>query len=246
MPLSIIIPSKTASNLIPCVRAIREAGEEHRIIVVDDGLDLDMATREFVAFTIDAHPCEMIQGRKPFCFARNINLGIKAAGDDDVILLNDDAKLVTPLGFTMLARLAQMPEYGIVSSTCNNVGNPLQNPGPDTYGLRDEKRTLAFVCVAIRREVLNKVGPLDEEFVGYGLDDDSYCLRTRRAGYKLGIFDGCYVDHGSLVSTFRGMPGAGGDFTGNMRIFIEKYGFDNWGQGRETSAYRHLFPPEDK
>ncbi len=244
MALSIIIPSKTASNLIPCVRAIREAGENHRIIVVDDGLDLDMATREFVAFTVDAHPCEMIQGRKPFCFARNINIGIKAAGNDDVVLLNDDAKLVTPLGFTMMARIAQMPEYGIVSSTCNNVGNPLQNPGPDTYSLRDEKRTLAFVCVAIRREVLNKVGPLDERFIGYGMDDDDYCLRVRQACYKLGIFDGCYVDHGSLVSSYRGGPAAGGDFRPNLKLFIAKHGVDNWARTREQSQFKELFPQE--
>ena len=41
---------------------------------------------------------------KPFVFARNVNLGIEAAGDADVILMNDDAtQLRTPYGFTFWA-----------------------------------------------------------------------------------------------------------------------------------------------
>ena len=41
MSLSVVIPSKTASNLIPCVQAIRrhEAAGDVTIIVIDDGID---------------------------------------------------------------------------------------------------------------------------------------------------------------------------------------------------------------
>lgn len=276
MSFSIVIPSRSPANLVPCIRAIRAAGERARIIVVDDmpyplprgfnwhesGLDL---SRDLV-----------VTGRDPFVFARNVNLGIEAAGDDDVILLNDDALLQTPGGFTALSNMAMLPAYGVISSACNNVGNVRQHiSGHDRQcpryiamfgaagvecrhgfdacpecdpctcrpgGLRDEPRMVCFVCVLIPRRTIQAVGLLDPRFVGYGMDDDDYCLRVRNAGLKIGIFDGCYVDHGSLTSSFRGAAGAGGDFMPNMKLFIEKWGVDNRGEGRNKSRYRGLFP----
>jgi hypothetical protein len=71
------------------------------------------------------------------------------------------------------------------------------------------------------------------------MDDDSYCLRVRQAGLKIGIHDGCYVDHKHLVSTFRGNVGA--DYRPNLKIFIEKYGHDNHGRTKETSDFPELF-----
>ena len=249
--LSVIIPSKNAVNLVACVRAVRQFEPGLRIIVVDDGVDwtryVDLIPDQ-VQNIID----NAVAGTKPFIFARNANVGIKAAGKDDVILLNDDALLKTPVGFSMMQRaLRELPDFGVMTSTSNNVGNPAQQPrnmlvgAPDLLRIevREEPRTLCFVCVLIPRATYNLVGPLDERFVGYGLDDDDYCLRVRNAGLKLGIFDGCYVDHGSLTSSFRGAAGAGGDFSGNMRLFIDKWGVDNWGQPRTRSQFRHLFPP---
>ena len=261
MSFSVIIPSKSAANLVPCVRAIREAGETCRIIVVDDfpyplpygfawqqsGLDL---SRDLV-----------VTGADPFVFARNVNIGIRVAGDDDVILLNDDALLRTPMGFSNLAEeTRKRPHVGLAAAACDQTGNVNQSLGwahpagnvNQSLGwahpelMRDEPRMVCFVCVYIPRSTINAVGLLDERFAGYGLDDDDYCLRVRNAGLKLGIFDGCYVNHSSLKSAFRGEAGAGGDFTGNMKLFIEKWGTDNWGNTRSYSRWAHLFPVEAK
>lgn len=237
MAFSIIIPSKTASNLVPCIRAIREAGETARIIVVDDGLPSDTFAGE------DTGLIEIVSGENPFVFARNVNIGIRAAGDDDVILLNDDALLKTPGGFTALTGVTLAADRcGLAAAACDTVGNLNQFRRAGTVGMREEPRMVCFVCVYIPRSTIKTVGLLDERFVGYGLDDDDYCLRVRNAGLKIGIFDGCYVDHGSLRSSFRGPAGAGGDFTGNMRRFIEKWGTDNWNNPRSRSQFAALFP----
>jgi len=216
--LSIIIPSKTDVNLGACVRAIRAAGETCRIIVVDD---FDGPARFLLPRD---EPVDWRLGIKPFVFARNINIGIRAAGDDDVILLNDDALLKTPAGFTAMQRIAAAHrDYGIISSTCNIVGNRRQWPA-NKKGLRGEPRMVCFVCVLIPRRTIDAVGLLDERFTGYGCDDDDYCLRVRKAGLKIGIFDGCFVDHGSLKSTFRGASLSAGDYRPNLKIFAEKWG----------------------
>jgi len=245
MSFVILIPSKTWSNLSACVKAIRAAGENCKIVAVDDGIDWPFDEPQ--AWMGDF---EAIMGDKPFIFSRNVNIGIEHCAPADCIILNDDAVLKTPDGFTGLAeecKTATAKLFGLIASSCNTVGNINQHhrSGP-ILGLREEPRMVCFVCVYIPRSTINAVGLLDEEFTGYGLDDDSYCLRVRRAGLKLGIFDGCFVDHSSLVSSYRGGAQQGGDFTGNMRIFIKKYGVDNWGRGRDTSEFAHLFPKEGK
>jgi GT2 family glycosyltransferase len=214
---SVIIPSKTDRNLSACVAAVRAAGETCRIIVVDD---FDGPAR----FLPSEHePVDWQKGVKPFVFSRNVNIGIQAANGDDVILLNDDALLKTPHGFTAMQRIVQdHPEYGVIAATCNNVGNRRQ--WPQKSGLREEPRMVCFVCVYIPRRTIERVGLLDERFVGYGCDDDDYCLRVRRAGLKIGIFDGCYVDHASLSSSFRGRALSAGNYRVNQKIFADKWG----------------------
>jgi GT2 family glycosyltransferase len=221
--LSVVIPSKNDLNLIACAEAVRKHEPEAHIIAVDDGLDLKWLPRP------DLMPMTGVRGAKPFVYARNCNIGIQAAGSDDVILLNDDALLQTDYGFSAMQRAAEEhPEFGLIAASCNNVGNPRQWPsGGD--GLREETRMVCFVCVLIPRRTIDAVGLLDERFVGYGCDDDDYCLRVRNAGLKIGIFDGCFMDHSQLTSTFRGAAATGGDFRPNLQIFREKWGHDNWG-----------------
>jgi len=192
----------------------------NEIIVVDDGMETDW---------LDRDPVMIIPGVKPFIFARNVNIGIRAAAQDDVILLNDDALLQTPGGFTAMAAVARdHPEYGLIAATTNVTGN--LNQLPKGIGLREDPRQVCFICVYIPRTTIEKVGLLDERFVDYGCEDDDHCLRVRKAGLKLGIFDGCFVDHGSLRSSFRGGPRAGGDFHPNLKRFIAKWGHDNFGR----------------
>jgi len=246
---SIIIPSRNENNLMHCLRAIRAHEPHPKIIVIDDGVnwrsgigplycrkkdgDEEYCCPGCFSDPSDGEDCTcdgiIIPGWKPFIFSRNINLGIEAANDDDVIILNDDAILETSGGFTAMAAVSRdHPEYGLIAATTNVTGN--LNQVQKGIGLREDPRQVCFICVYIPRTTIDRVGLLDERFVDYGMDDDDYCLRVRKAGLKLGIFDGCFVDHGSLTSSFRGGAESAGDFHPNLRRFIEKWGHDNFGR----------------
>lgn len=218
--LSVIIPSRVESNILACVRAVRAHEPTARIFVIDDGIvPLSAENAEFLNAAVTRLP-----GIKPFCFSRNMNIGIRAAGDDDVVLLNDDAILETPGGFGLLQKAAaENPEYGLIASTTNNVGNRNQLPGRP--GLRMDPRMACFVAVLIPRSTINAVGLLDERFTAYGFDDDDYCLRVRMALLKIGILNECFVDHRSLKSTFRELTRTASERFGSGRdIFVEKWG----------------------
>lgn len=224
MAFSIIIPSKTASNLVPCIQAIARNEPDlspEKIIVVDDGVDLTDAEKA-------ASGCWFVQGVKPFVFARNCNIGIRAAGTDDVILLNDDALLQDRGGFTKIAQIVELgragalDDIGIIGATTNLTGQPLQ--WRQDVGLRVVPH-FAFICVYIPRRTIDRVGMLDERYcIDYGVEDLDYCEAVNRAGLKCAVYDGCYVDHGSLVSSFRGDPKTPRSFSENYKLFQQKWG----------------------
>lgn len=214
MNLSVVIPSKTSSNLIPCVEAIRRNEGDIRIIVVDNGLTHRVAG------------CEYIDWFKPFVFAAACNAGIRAAGNDNVCLTNDDALLESPGGFRLLQRAAEEnPEVGLVGAVTNLTGQPRQyrQHGTDA-GLRIVPH-IAFVCVMLPRRTLDVFGLLDEDYcIDYGVEDRAYCETLARGGMKIAVHDGCYVDHGSLTSTFRGDPKASRSFAKNYEVMMRKFG----------------------
>ena len=79
---SVIIPSCSSRNLIHCMRAVRSWELQASITVVDDGLD-DYPGPE---------PDFLVPGVKPFIYARNINIGIRAARNR----FNPDAFILHP------------------------------------------------------------------------------------------------------------------------------------------------------
>jgi GT2 family glycosyltransferase len=217
---SVIIPSARAANLVPCVRALLAHEPElppERIVVVDDGA------------RAEAEPqlpgLRWVPGVKPFVYARNINRGIRAV-DTDVILLNDDALLVTPRGLSLLVEQARSrPNLGACSAGVSGyVGIERQYPtGRSEF--RDEPYVFAFICVYLPRSVFQSIGPLDERFTAYGLEDKDYCTRILKHGLTLGIWDGCVVDHtGVLVSTYRSRPDYTSLLAHNHDLFVKKWG----------------------
>jgi GT2 family glycosyltransferase len=214
---SVVILSRYASNLIPCVQAVR-ANEPWlppaRIIVVDDGARAGAES--------SLPEIQWLAGEEPFIFARNANIGARKA-DGAIILLNDDALLMTPLGLTAMARTAlASPDFGIISATTNIAGNPAQQPAQ--VGLREDTH-VAFVCALISRKAWEVIGLLDERYcLDYGVEDRDYCRRVCAAGLKVGIFDGCFVDHAFLRSTFRGHPTQALSFAQNYSLYLEKWG----------------------
>ena len=218
MSFSVVIPSARAENLVACVRSVLANEPDlppDRVFVVDDGARTEAEPL--------LPPVRSITGARPFVFARNANLGIRAA-DGDVILLNDDARLLTPGGFTALVQQAQRDQrVGICSAGIRGmVGNPRQiaNGGRE---LRIEPVTLAFVCVYIPKAVFETLGELDERFSGYGFDDNDYCARILAAGLELAVCDGCVVEHGVLPPTFRSRPGWRTLSKQNEELYVEKW-----------------------
>ena len=144
---------------------------------------------------------KMVQGPEKFSMAGNANLGWKATqSNHDILYIGDDVRFLQQGTIEGLRSLAYTySNIGLISpKIVGGADNPLQT-NPPSENIVFSERHLALICTYIKREVINKVGYLDDDtFVGYGFDDVDFCRRVRNAGYALAISPTIAVQHGVL------------------------------------------------
>lgn len=191
----VIIPNRFADVIAPLTRSIHEKIPcPPRIIIMADN-------------HTNGYGFEMIPYTEPhFCFAQSVNMGIKALGNLDVIIANDDLVLLEWNFFDRLAQLAYAdPKVGILSPLIMGcAGNPAQRyhererywtPDKDFINVK-EPNPVCFPCVYVKREVFNQAGLLNEHHAGYGGDDIEMCRVARAAGWKTAITQRITIQHG--------------------------------------------------
>lgn len=213
--VSIIIPTKTEKLITSCVKHIQDnLGEFFRgdveILVVDDGLPPGVVNN------LQANGARVVAGEKPFVFARNVNVGLKTRQlNSDVLLLNDDARILTPGYLQALYDAAQGFDVVCPSITdARSVGQRLQVHNPrEAHNLITPVpigTMLCFVAVFFKAKVLQRVGGLDERYDGYGHEDDDWCKRAWLLNCSMGVCHQVRVEHGDGVrkysSTYATVP----------------------------------------
>lgn len=219
-PYTVIIPSCTLANVKDSATSLWRAGRSPGVVIVANGELL--AHAHALSFRWGVREWE-----KPFNFAACLNdAAAHLPKTEDLIFLNDDTRLLTPNGFDLLREAAYAhSECGLMfPSVTGCTGNKEQITQPGG-GVRYAKRhVVPFIGVYIRRAVWDEIGPMDERYcLDYGVEDNDYCYRVTQAGYKLGIFDGCVLEHGVLPSSYRDGDGPK-SFMQNAALFQQKHG----------------------
>jgi len=196
---SIIIPVYNNKDLtLQCIRTITECSHDYELIIVDNG-------------SVPAYSGlgRVIRNDKNEGFPVAVNQGLKEAKGDILIILNNDT-LVTPGWLEKFDD--HLKVYDMVGPCSNNISGIQQVPFDKysnikelySFALNQSKKhsgnifpfyRLVFFCVAFKREVLNKVGFLDEQFTPGNFEDDDYCLRAIEAGFKLGVAYDIFIHH---------------------------------------------------
>ena len=248
--MPVIIPSCNPWNLGACLTAIKVAKEHERpFVIVNSCANFDA----MYAVIRDAGFQNIIMleyGERRFNFSRAINVGLDICQDmaDGVFLLNDDAQLVTPYGFTKMEVMsAARGHNAILSARIQGVAaGASQTAGPHTrvaQGLLAEPFFLAFICVLIGGTVLTRAGRLDEDFTGYGQEDVEYSMRARQYGGELLTYIHTLVRHdGSIPSTYRTRKDIEELAGESKRVMMRKMGTPKWSTHPMAFAPRGLCP----
>lgn len=151
-------------------------------------------------------------------FAGGNKAGCNLATGEYIILLNNDTIVTQNWVEKLIKPLRENEHIGMAGPVSNSVGNDqmldfcISNPlfGASDLWLQDFNQfnrgkfrytdLLGFYCVAIKREIYEKVGDLDTNY-GIGMfEDDDYCESVKSLGYKLVIVEDVFVYHHGSVS----------------------------------------------
>jgi len=210
MDLSIIIVNwNTKEYLLPCLRSIFDGGQgmNREVIVVDNG-SRDGIGEEVKKMYPSAH---FIENEKNFGFAKAANQGLQKASGRYILLLNPDTKVKNGAIERLISFMDAHSNAGVAGaqllngdgSKQNSIANfpslgtellnksllrwlfPKKFPGKERNSSDPiEVDSVIGACMMVRREAMDQVGLLDDNYFLF-LEETDWCYRMKRAGWKV-------------------------------------------------------------
>ena len=205
--VSVIIPTKDNPVLLrdAAHSVLMASYPDKQLIIVENG-SRDPDNHALMQELGTTHDVRQIHDPRPFNFSALINAGRKAASGGVIVLLNDDIKATNNDWLRELVSLATRPGIGCVGAlllypddTVQHAGIvmgihgaaghafrhvPIDGSHPHKYlGHRREVSAVTGACLAVRSEVFDELGGLDET-LPVTLNDVDFCLRARKKGYR--------------------------------------------------------------
>ncbi len=197
----IVINWNGGAFLENCLKSLlSEATKEDEIIVVDndssdDSIDLLRARFPEV---------KLVCSTRNLGYAGGANIGLTQAQSDVLILLNPDVQVhagwLDALKHALQIETAGVagckllyPGEEIIQHAGGSIHFPLGNARHHGYrerdlGQWDQEREVDYVtgaAIAIRRDVIDRVGVFDKEFYPAYYEEVDYCFRARAAGFQV-------------------------------------------------------------
>lgn len=212
--VSIIIPTTGRTrdvdgpqiSVVECVQAIVEKSsyDHYELVIADDGY-LPQATEAFLRSVPHVRLHHQIEGT--FSYPRKLNFAVRHSRGSHLILFNDDIEVITPewieamlefsqqdaigaVGPKLLYPDGRLQHIGVVMGVCGAAAHAFHgHAGSSTgYGssaliIRNYSAVTA-ACMMTRRELYERMDGFDGRFA-LDFNDVDYCLRLRRAGYRI-------------------------------------------------------------
>ena len=146
--------------------------DDYELIVVANGCT--DGTEEWISFFQRTYKANTVlcSYKKPLGFGGATNAGMRLSRGDYLILLNNDSKILSENWIKLLEKpFHENPKIGIT--------------GPLKYWSDITKKdALIFFCAMIHRNVVDKIGFLDDVTFPIGAGEDTdYCARAQDAGF---------------------------------------------------------------
>jgi GT2 family glycosyltransferase len=155
---------------------------------------------------------EIIINKNNLGYSQSINRGMKKALKESmpeyILMMNDDMEIIQKDWLRKLVEFAEKDkETGIVGCQQIYPDGSLQDVGGHLKGweltkiLKFKKGAKLNVdhfmgsCMLVKKEVIEKIGLMDEIFTPFLLEDSDYCLRAKKAGYSIKILTSVKIIH---------------------------------------------------
>jgi len=204
-----------------CVESVKKNTKyPYRLIVIDNASS--GPTEEYLRSMEKAFPeLLLIRNKANLGFVKAVNQGMSASGSPYMCLLNNDT-LVTDNWLTfMVSAIESGPEnIGIANPTSNVFG---KKTADGKKGQWQELDSCRGFCMVVKKEVIEKIGLLDEIYgMGY-FEEKDFSRRAFEAGYISVRVKSSFVFHKDRVS-FDRLGNRNEIFRRNEAIYDKKWG----------------------
>lgn len=162
---------------------------------------------------------KVIENKQNLGFIKATNQGLRIYSGRYALLLNDDTVVKDGAIDKMLKFMNKNPKAGACGPKLLNKDGTIQRQGSllgKRFWLAPKPKEIGFLvgaCLMVRRETIDKVGILDENFFFY-TDDLDWCKRIKKAGWKIYFLPEPEVIHYKGWSSTRVF---------NKRLFVEGF-----------------------
>lgn len=215
-----------------CVTSIlKHTDYPYRLIIVDNGSRSE--TKDYLLGLKDEPGLDLllIRNEKNLGFVKAVNQGIVASDGGYLCIMNNDTIAAPGWLGELIDVMKANPSIGLLNPSSNTSGQFPGDLSVEDYGCSlkpmkgqiQELYTCRGFCMVVTREVIKRVGLLDEIYhVGY-FDDTDYCKRAQKLGYKTARAKASYVYHKENVS-FKTLKDNKKLFEDNEKVFFERWG----------------------
>lgn len=238
-PVSVIVLTWNGIDVTrACVTSIlrRTTHPDFRVIVVDNA-----STDGTLEYLRGVDGLTVVENIENLGFVKGNNAGMRAC-DTDVVLMNNDTEIIQDDWLERMQEVAySAADIGVVGCRLVNAEGRLVHAGtympvPSYWGQEypgDEKdigqytsdaevEAVIFACAYIKRELIERVGALDEEYFSY-FEDTDYCEKARGAGYRVFRCGSATVKHLENASTDLNRMDFSGTFRRSREVFLRKW-----------------------
>lgn len=224
--VTIVILTWNASKFLPaCLETLlAQQYPAFTIVITDNGSTDGTVPLVRSLYPATAFPAiRIIENRANLGFAGGNNIALRDVDTPFVVLLNPDVELAPDWLSQLIEPMVEEPTIGIAGCkifepdgvTLQHAGGYITKPqalsghyglGERDVGHHDEQQEVEYVmgaAMAIRREVIQSIGLLDEGFFLY-YEDVDYCARTHKAGYRVAYIPDAQLVHNESSTTQRG------------------------------------------
>jgi GT2 family glycosyltransferase len=201
-----------------------------RVIVIDNNSAGDAAA--YLKRLHSEGKIDLIKNEENLGFIKAVNQGMRKSNAPYVCLINNDTLVTRGWLGRMIGILEDNNDIGIVNPSSNNLGIHVpKNMTLEEYAKKISSSGEGFTelgaaigfCMCIKREVMDKIGYMDEIYGMGNFEDSDFSKRAQEAGYKSVMAKGSYVYHRQSES-FKKRKSRESDFKKNQKIFYERWG----------------------
>ena len=219
----IVLQYNNSQDTIRCLNSVKELDyPDYTTTVVDNASDVkDFNNIRFFVESLQNTRFDLISSDKNLGYAGGNNLGVKQALEnsaDYIFILNPDTTVEQNALTELIEAVKSNPKIGIIGLAIDEgnhtiYGGKIEWLKPELTHINKihgnfyttvlklpRENYIPGACMLIKRDVVKKIGLLDERYLLY-FEDADYCVRARNAGYELAITPEIIAKHSVSAST---------------------------------------------